>query len=317
MTNAKRISVLIPVYCNAKSLRTLASRLEAALCPKWSDFEVLLVNDGSSDNSWTVIEEIAEGDSRFKGICLSRNYGQHAAIAAALEHATNDILVLMDADLQDPPEDIPRLLEVITENNVDIVYTVKVGGRGTGANRLGSKIFHWAFDKIAKSSTPKNIGTFRAFNKKVANSLKRYREYGVIYGPLMHQMGFKTTSVDVQRDEREGGRSGYTFLKRFRLASSTLFAYSSIPYQIMIFLGGIVASLSTLYMLMIVVQRLFFDVALPAGFALLAATQMLTLGLVIGSIGVLGNYVYLVYREVLQRPRYLIQTTLNLGELDE
>jgi len=163
----------------------------------------------------------------------------------------------------------------------------------------------------------RDIGTFRGFSKLVAEALKRHPENNVIYGPLMHSMGFRAEIVDVIRTPRAGNKSSYTFAKRLQLGITALFGYTAIPYQVMMVLGGSVSVVSAVYALAIVVQYFLFDVQLPQGFTMLVLMQIFTLGIVLGALGLIGNYIYLVYREVLGRPRYLIQSALNVSEWDK
>src|SRR5258708_1840214 len=160
------VSVVVPVYGNAKSLPELAERVRAALEPDYADFEVLLIDDGSKDKSWQVIEQLASGDSRIKGVRLSRNFGQHPAIAAGFDRASGDAIVLMDADLEDRPENLPKLLGTLSPD-ADIVYTIKSGEGGSIATRISSALFHLVFSRITEATVPANIGTLRVFNRKV------------------------------------------------------------------------------------------------------------------------------------------------------
>src|SRR6185312_1996472 len=193
------ISVLVPVYNNEQTLEPLCARIAAALAGQ--EYEVLLVNDGSRDGSWDVLSRLAAANPRLKAIGLSRNFGQHPAIAAALDHASGDVIVLMDADLEDPPESIPALVSALSERRCDIVYTVKEGVDDTGRD-VTSAFYHYVFSRIVGVDVPHRLGTFRAFTRKVALALRSFPERHVLYGPLMFFVGFRYAIVPVTRSRR-------------------------------------------------------------------------------------------------------------------
>lgn len=306
------LSILVPVYNNASSLRELYARTVASLTDAGIDFELILVNDGSRDDSWKVIGELAARDRRVKGLCLSRNFGQHAAISASLEHATGERCVLMDADLQDRPELIPQLLERLSDSQHDIVYTLKDGGEEGLFRRLTSRAFHSFVGSSTGSSTAANIGTFRAFNRNVADALLGYRERAVVYGPLMHTMGYRTAFLPVPRDARIGSKSSYTFAKRLALAFQSIVSYSTLPQKALLWTGGAVCALSVIYLLAIVVQYLLGNEGLAQGLTLLVVLVLFLIGMLMLGLGVLAAYMFLIYREILDRPRYHVQQAINL-----
>jgi len=306
------VSVLVPVYNNATHLRELYSRIRSALADQGIEFEVLLVNDGSSDDSWNIIAEIATADARVKALALSRNFGQHAAISAALEHASGKRFVLMDADLQDRPEVIPQLLDRLASADVDIVYTRKQGGDEGWVRSITSLAFHKFVDRATRSKTAPNVGTFRVFNRDVAEALLRYRERAIVYGPLMHTMGFRTDYVDVARDPRTETRSSYSFGKRVALAFQSIVSYSTLPQRILLWFGGAVSVLSMGYLLIILMQYLVVGGGLPQGLTLIAVLLLFLIGVLMAALGVIASYLFLIYRETLDRPRYHVQRALNV-----
>lgn len=306
------VSLLIPVYNNAPYLRELVSRTISALEPAGIAFEMVMVDDGSRDASWDILAEAAGQDPRVRALRLSRNFGQHAAISAALEHASGNRFVLMDADLQDRPELIPELLRKLDEGAHDIVYTVKVGGDDGMFKRLTSHAFHGMVSDATGSSHVANLGTFRAFNDNVANALRDYRERGVVYGPLMHTIGYDVAYVQVQRDLRVGSRSSYSFAKRMALAFQSIVSYSTLPQRLLLWTGGAVCAASMLYLLAVVIQHLMGKPGLAQGLTLLIVLVLFLIGLIMLSLGILASYMFLVYREILDRPRYHVQRAINL-----
>jgi dolichol-phosphate mannosyltransferase len=311
-----RVSILVPVYNNAPHLRELHRRLALAFEPLAdTELELLLVDDGSADASWETIGEIAASDPRVKGLVLSRNFGQHAAISAALEHATGDALVLMDADLQDRPEHVPLLLAQLA--GVDVVYTVKVGAREPWLTRATSRMFHHFVSAATGSFRVDHIGTFRCFTRQVADALLQYRERAIVYGPLMHSLGYRIRFVELERDAREGSGSSYTFARRMKLALQSLISYTTIPQKALMFAGAGLFAAATLYLVSTIVQYFAFGAQLPSGTTLLIVLNLAILGVVVGGIGILAVYVFMIHREVLARPRYLVRQTLNLDTSSE
>lgn len=306
------LSILVPVYNNSAYLPELHARVVEALARESIDFELILVDDGSRDESWQVITDLAENDRRIKGLSLSRNFGQHAAISAALEHAVGDRYILMDADLQDRPELIPQLLARLTDEDRDIVYTLKEGGEEGLTRRLTSHAFHSFVGSTTGSDTTANIGTFRAFNRKVADALRGYRERAVVYGPLMHTMGYRITFQPVPRDPRIGSSSSYSFSKRMALAFQSIVSYSTLPQKLLLWSGGLVCAASIAYLLVVVVQHLMGNGGLAQGLTLLAVLLLFLIGIVMLGLGILAAYLFLIYREILDRPRYHVQQSLNM-----
>lgn len=306
------LSILVPAYNNEAYIQELCTRIDASLTLKKIAYEIVFVNDGSQDKTWKILRDLGSSDPRIKAICLSRNFGQHAAISAALEHARGDRFVLMDADLQDRPELIPSLLNELDEGDYDIVYTLKEGSEETLARRLTSRAFHSFVSNSTGSHTEANIGTFRVFNNTVANALLSYRERAVVYGPLMHTMGYRTSFVTVPRDPRHGSGSSYTFSKRLSLAFQSIVSYSTLPQKLLLWTGGIVCSTSVAYLLAIVVQHLLGGEGLAQGLTLLVVLLLFLIGIVMLGLGIISAYLFLVYREILNRPRYHVQQSINL-----
>ena len=306
------VSLLIPVYNNAPYLRELVSRATSVLESAGIAFEMVMVDDGSRDESWEILTESAQRDPRVKALRLSRNFGQHAAISAALEHAAGNRHVLMDADLQDRPELIPELLRKLDGGGHDIVYTVKIGGDEGMLKRLTSHAFHGMVSGATGSDHIANLGTFRAFNDKVAKALLGYRERGVVYGPLMHTIGYDVAFIQVQRDPRVGSSSSYSFAKRVALAFRSVVSYSTLPQRLLLWTGAVICAASMLYLLAVVIQHLMGRPGLAQGLTLLTVLMLFLIGIIVLSLGILASYLFLIYREILDRPRYHVQRAINL-----
>jgi dolichol-phosphate mannosyltransferase len=312
MIHEAEISVVIPVYNNDASLRELTTRLITSLISCTESYEILYVNDGSKDNSLAILREIAAEIHEIKVINLSRNFGQHPAICAGFEHASGSIIILMDADLQDNPEDIVKLVTKFQSQDSDIIYTIKQPKDGRLSSSLTSMLYHYIFASIVNTRVPLNIGTFRAFNRKFLKALLEFREVNILYGPLMFFMGFKSDFIELSFNERPHGKSAYTFKKRLQLAVNSLISYTDVPHKLSMMLGSILLLGSLLYGMVVILQYLLFGASLPGGTTLVLIVLCLTLGSVMMSLGVIGSYIFRVYQEVLRRPRYLVQEKINL-----
>lgn len=313
MSAAVEISVVIPVYNNAAALRELTQRLVATLGTCAGTYEIVYVNDGSRDTSLAILKELTAGHPAVKVINLSRNFGQHPAICAGFEHSRGDITILMDADLQDRPEDIVDLVRKLRDEGADVAYTIKQAADKKLTSRVTSTLYHYVFARIVKTDVPLNIGTFRAFNRKFLAAVLQFREVNVLYGPLMFFMGFRSCFLELPYHERPHGKSSYTFRKRLQLAVNSLISYTDVPHRLSMMFGVMLLSGSLLYGLVVTLQYLLFGASLPGGTTLILLVLCLTLGSVMMTLGVIGSYVFRVYQEVLHRPRYLVQEKFNIA----
>jgi len=312
----RSVTVVLPVYRNQEFLDELARRLVDTLAGTGRMFEILFVDDGSPDASWETIRRLASTYSEVGGIRLSRNFGQHPAISAGFERATGDVTVLMDADLQDAPEDLPLLLEQL-DQGADVVYTVIVDERGTGRTRLTSALFHYAFSRVANVEVPPSIGIYRAFNRTFRCALLSYPERRALFTPLMLYMGFKTAFVSLPRREREDGGTSYTFGKRMSLAVETLVSYTDVPLRLLVVTGSAITALSMGYLVVLIIDYVVRGKVFASGITLLLGVTLLFMGTVLASLGVLGTYIFRVFQEVLGRPRYLVSETVDASPLEQ
>ena len=315
MEEPRSVSVVIPVYRNESFLDELARRLVETLRGLGRSFEIVFVDDGSPDRSWAVILRLCGQYPEVVGLRLSRNFGQHPAISAGFERARGEVTVLMDADLQDAPEELPRLLEQL-DAGVDVVYTTVVDERGAGRLRPTSALFHFSFARVANVAVPASIGTYRAFNRAFREALMSYPERRALYGPLMLYIGFKTAFVPVHRQARPGGGSSYGFARRMSLAVDTLVSYTNVPLRLLVVIGSAITLLSTAYLVVLVVDYLIRGSEFADGVTLLLGVTLLFMGTVLASLGVLGTYVFRVFQEVLARPRYLISERFDSHPLE-
>ena len=217
------ISVVVPVYKAENCLDELYRRLVAALEPITSDFEIILVEDCGGDNSWQVIERLATADKRVRGIQFSRNFGQHYGITAGIDHCQGDWVVVMDCDLQDRPEEIPRLYAKAQEG-YDIVLARRIARQDPLLKRITSLLFYRLFSYLADIEYDGASGNFRIMSRKVVASFRRMGEQLRFFGGLVQWLGFPTTSIAVEHAERFEGNSTYNFTKLWKLATETIIA---------------------------------------------------------------------------------------------
>ncbi len=302
------ISIIVPVYNNSTTITELTERIHNVL--DHESYEIIFINDGSRDTSLQVLRNIAKEYTQVNVISFSRNFGQHSAICAGFEHAKGDVIVLMDADLQDRPENIPQLLEHLA-NEVDVVYSIKKESEQSIVTKITSRFYHYIFSKIVNVNVPRNIGTFRAFNRKVLNALLKYEEVDILYGPLMFYVGYKCRFVEVDRDLRSDGDSSYTFQKRLILALRSLITYTNVPYVIFSILGTALLVFSLLYGVIVFLQYLFIGKQLPAGLTLIVVYLSFLTGSLMLFLGILGAYIYRIFQQVLRRPRYLVDEIID------
>jgi glycosyltransferase involved in cell wall biosynthesis len=301
------VSVVIPVYNNNGTLDTLISRLESVLRSCCQEWQIILVDDGSVDASWETVKTRANESAGILGVRLSRNFGQHPAIKAGLERASGDCVILMDADMNDVPEEIPVLLDAI-EGGADLVLTSTQVQSQSGRGRFSSsRLFHRVFARITRTDDVAGVGTMRAFSRQFTNAVLRYGEKRVVYGPLTMQMGFRRVVVPRNfPSEDNSPHSNYSIRSRIALAADALLAYTSLPYTILLLSGISLSTGAVLYAFAVVVAYAG-GVRLPSSGTTIVLLVVLVLGGgILAGIGTIGAYVFRIYGEVLDRPIFLV-----------
>ena len=306
------ISVIIPVYKAEECLDELYRRLTASLETLTADFEIVLVEDCGGDRSWPMILDLARRDARVRGIQFSRNFGQHYGITAGLDHCDGDWVVVMDCDLQDRPEEIPRLYAKALEG-----YDAVLARRGRRNDPLLKRCTSWLFYKIfsylADMDYDGETGNFRIISRKVVESFRTMRERLRFFGGLVAWMGFPTVSIDVQHDERFAGQSTYTFGKLWKLASETIIAYSDKPLRLSIRFGFTISVLAFGYGSYILYRALVHGAAITGWSSLIVSVYFLG-GIIISILGILGVYLGKTFDESKRRPLYLIRDDINFDK---
>jgi polyisoprenyl-phosphate glycosyltransferase len=303
--SSPHLSVVIPVYKAEQCLDELYRRLKVALESISSDFEIVLVEDCGGDNSWQGIERLAVADPRVRGIQFSRNFGQHYGITAGLDVCRGDWVVVMDCDLQDRPEEIPRLYAKAQEG-YDIVLARRGARSDPPLKRMTSWLFYRVFSYLADIEYDGESGNFRIMSRKVVTNFRRMGEQLRFFGGLVQWMGFPTGSIEVEHAERFEGKSTYTFAKLWKLASETIIAHSDKPLRLAVRFGFLMAFFSFCYGMYILAHALFYGSAIPGWNSLIVSLYFIG-GIIIAILGILGIYLGKAFDESKKRPLYIVR----------
>jgi dolichol-phosphate mannosyltransferase len=304
-----RISVVTPVYNCAGCLEQLYERLAASLSPITHDFEILMVNDGSPDASWTVIVGLAARDPRVRGISLSRNFGQHAAITAGLDKTRGEWVLVLDCDLQDRPEEIPKLYAKALDG-FDVVLARRLERKDSAVRRLASRLFYRVLSYMTGTEQDEAIANFGLYHRHAIEAVCSIRENHRYFPVMIRWVGFRSTTVDVAHAPRTIGKSSYDLSKTMRLAYDTIISFSDRPLRLTVKLGITIAAISLLLPAIIVYLFLSGDV-LVAGWASVMASIWFLGGLIITLLGVIGTYLGRTFDEAKKRPIYIIKEEIG------
>lgn len=304
------ISVVIPVYKSAESLEELGHRLATSLSSVTSDFEVILVNDGSPDNSWSIISKLAKNDKRFIGIRLSRNFGQHPAITAGLNFSRGEWVVVMDCDLQDRPEEIPRLFAKAQEGFEQVV-AARNERQDSWLKRASSHLYVRLLSYLSGRTINPAIGNFGIYHRRVIDVITSFKEQGRTFGLLALWVGFRRTELEVEHEERPYGKSSYSFGDLLKLGILGILSHSDKPLKLSIKLGAYLGLFSLLGALWIVCRQVVWGHS-PVGWSSVMVSLSFMTGVLLGSIGVSGLYIAQIFDEVKERPTSVVwQTTFD------
>ena len=297
------LSVVVPVYGCASCLPQLHERLTAALASVTERYELVLVDDRSPDGAWGTLRDLAERDPAVKAVRLSRNFGQHAAITAGLAHSSGRWTVVMDCDLQDPPEEIPRLFAKAQEG-YDIVFTRRKGRQGSFFRREASRLYFRLLNLALKTNMSHEIGAFSIVSRKVVDASLEVRDVERNYVMTLYWLGFEHTSIEFDYVERYAGASAYTFGALVRFAFEGLFFQTTTFLRWIVYLGFFISLAGTLLALFLVVN--YFVGSPYAGWTSLGVLILLLSGFIIVSTGVTCLYIGKIFTQVKGRPLYVV-----------
>ncbi len=306
------LSVVAPVYDEEATIDEFYVRVCAAL--EGLAFELVLVDDGSRDGSPAALDRLAASDSRVRVVFLSRNFGHQTALTAGLDHARGDAVVMLDADLQDPPELIPRMLDH-WRAGVDVVYAVREQREGESRFKLSTaRWFYALFDRLAQVELQHNSGDFRLLDRRPLDALLSMRERNRFLRGMTVWVGYTQAAVPYRRDARYAGETKYTIPKMLRFSLDAISSFSSLPLQLATLLGFLISTLAFVAIPVVIVLRILGSY-LP-GFSSLTIAVLLLGGIQLIAIGIIGEYVGRIYDEVKGRPLYLVRGQRNLPAPD-
>jgi dolichol-phosphate mannosyltransferase len=313
MTKKKLISVIVPAYNEEACVDELARRLALVFNanPKY-DFEAIIVENGSIDRTWDLLQQINKRDNRFKIIQLSRNFKMDGGLTAGLHYARGDAAVLMTADLQDPPELISDFIQM-WEEGYENVYMVVNKRKGTGPIRtFNSKAFYWLAGKLTDDKIPRNASDFRLVDRKVYEAVRSMDERNRFVRGLFGWVGFQSIGIKADRPERFGGESKAHSLKVIDLAFKGIFSHSYVPLKLIMVSGLGTSLLSVIALVSYTANWLLRGVPF-AGFGTIVALVLLLFGVLAFMLGLIAEYIGLIYEEVKQRPNYLVKEALGFN----
>lgn len=309
----KKLSAVVPAYNEREVLPLFCERMAAVLESLGCDYEIILVDDGSRDSTWQVIEAESKKNARIRGLRFARNFGHQLAVTAGMDAATGDALVVIDADLQDPPEVIPEMVEKWKEG-FDVVYGKRKKREGeTLFKKFTAFVYYRLLKSMSGSAIPLDTGDFRLLDRRVADAMGKMREHNRFLRGLSAWTGFAQCPVEYVRHERAAGKTKYTLKKMLKLAADGIIGYSSKPLTMAFFAGGGVIGLTAASMIALLV------VQIVNGFSLLPwviSLLFLICGAILAFMGVIGAYIARIYDEAKNRPLYIVSERTGPGQPD-
>ncbi len=309
------ISVVVPVYGCPTALTELCDRLQSTISKITENYEIILVNDACPMGSWDKIKEICSLEPRIKAINLSKNFGQMYATNAGLEFCCGEWVVLMDCDLQDPPESIIPLYEKAMEG-FDVVYARRKNRKDNLITKTFSKTFYKIYNYITGSKYDSSIGNLNIVNRKVVDVYCKMKQRDKSYAVVLPQMGFRQTAIDILSEKRKEGKSTYNFTKKLKLALTMIVSQSNKPLILSMNVGLSISVLAFLVLIYQVIQYFLID-EIPSGWTSLIVSVYFMSGLILAAIGLVGIYIGNIFNEAKGRPPYIIQEIINNKKEEE
>ena len=305
------LSVVIPVYNEEGLIHELISRVELNLKKITENFEIIIIDDGSEDSTWSLISKEANTNNKVKGIKLSKNFGHHFAITAGLHSANGEWVIVMDGDLQDRPEIIPQLF---TEANkgFDVVFVSRKNRPGKMAYKIAQKTFYLILSWLSGIELNPEQANFSIINRKVVESFKLFPEYSRFYGSTIKWLGFRRGSIEAVHGERFAGKPAYNLKKRFKLAIDIITSFSEKPLQFAVAMGIAMSTLSIFGSIWIFYRAIFWGFT-QIGWASIIFAILFIGGITITILGILGVYIGRIFQEVKRRPLFVISEKLNIN----
>lgn len=309
------ISFVFPIYNEEGNIALLHETMNRVTRDLAEDVEYIFVNDGSRDASLSLLRDLASKDDRVTVVDLARNYGHQLAVTAGLDHARGDAVVIMDSDMQDPPEVALELIEKWREG-YDVVYAQRRTRDDTAFKKATADGFYRVLNALSDIEIPRNTGDFRLISRKVADHIGKYREHNRFLRGMMADAGFRTIGVQFDRHARHAGETGYPLSKMLKLATDGIISFSSKPLILISRVGVGFAVLALIGIIYALVVRLFFPHLAVDGWAFTVIAILLVGGVQLVMMGVMGSYIGRIYSEVLNRPLYGVQDVITQRRRD-
>ena len=309
----KKVSIVIPVFNEEEVINKLIERLALLIqnTPNY-DFEVIFVNDGSKDKTLEILEKIAQKEARLKILSFSRNFGHQAAVTAGIKYVTGDAVVIIDADLQDPPELIPQMLELWEQGN-EVIYGKRKSRKGESAFKLlSAKMFYKTLNALSDVEIPKDTGDFRLVDRKVIDVINEMPEHNKFLRGLFSWVGFKQYAFEYERQERKAGKTKYPLKKMMKLASDGIISFSTKPLKIVGGIGILAIIVSIGILIYSLISFSFNLNHLAPGWTSIMVTVTFLGGIQLLSIWIISEYIARIYDETKQRPEYIINKKINI-----
>lgn len=309
----KKISVVIPMYYEEEVAEECYNRMKSVLTSLENyNYEIIFINDGSKDKTLEILENIAEKDQNVKIISFARNFGHQCAVTAGLQYVTGDAIVIIDADLQDPPELIPDMLKLWEDGN-EVIYGKRKTRDGESKFKLlTAKMFYQTLNALSDVEIPKDTGDFRLVDRKVVDVINSLPEHNKFLRGLFSWVGFKQTAFEYERKERFAGKTKYPLKKMLKLASDGIISFSTKPLKIVGGLGILSVAISILILLYAILSFAFKWNNLTAGWTSLMVVMTFLSGIILISLWMTGEYIARIYDEVKARPQYIINKKINI-----
>jgi polyisoprenyl-phosphate glycosyltransferase len=313
----QKISIVVPIYNEEENLPLLYSTV-TEIMEAYSDrytYELILVNDGSRDSSWSIISALAKNDPYIKALNFSRNFGHQMALTAGYDHASGDAIISIDADLQDPPSLIVEMLKAWHDGS-SIVYARRINRQDSFLKKITALLYYRFLDYVSDVKIPRNVGDYRLIDKKVLQTIQGCREKARYLRGMVAWTGFKYTFIDFNRPNRHAGKTGYTWNKMFKLAFDGLTGFSLFPLKIAAFVGIFVIGTGTLMFGYITLDALLFGIDYPL-FKWLVTIIYIFMGLQFILLWLIGEYIGRIHEQQKNRPLYVIDQGINFYETSE
>ncbi len=305
----KKISYIFPIYNESDNIDLLYKTINKLLLTrkKQYDFEIIFINDGSSDDSLDKLLAIQKKDSRVSVINFARNFGHQMAVTAGMDHSTGDAVIIMDSDMQDPPEVSFELIDKWQEG-YDVVYAQRRTRKDSAFKKMTASGFYWILRRVAEVDIPPNTGDFRLVSRRVVDVVSEFKEHNRFLRGLISYTGFNQVAVPFDRDERHAGETKYPLKKMLKFAGDGIFGFSWSPLRMISRLGYLISSLSFIAIIYVICLKLFDPSDAVPGWTFTSAAVLFIGGIQLMTLGVLGNYIGRIYTEAQNRPLYIVES---------